>query len=85
MVCSIPLKYLILCFLLYLIYRILIFIMFISLHLFKSQLLLLHYIIKILPYQHLESIWVCDFKKCDLKKMIFKNAVKRLAKSKFNI
>jgi len=28
----------------------------------------------------LGSVWVCDFKKCDLKKVIFKNAVKRLAK-----
>jgi hypothetical protein len=28
----------------------------------------------------LESVWVCDF-----KKIIFKNAVKRLAKSQFSI
>jgi hypothetical protein len=26
-----------------------------------------------------------DFKMCDLKKMIFKNAVKRLTKSQFNL
>jgi hypothetical protein len=26
-----------------------------------------------------------DFKMCDLKKMIFKNAVKRLAKSQFSL
>jgi len=36
--------------------------------------------------EHLGSVWVCDFKKydfkmSDLKKIIFKNAVKRLTKS----
>jgi hypothetical protein len=33
----------------------------------------------------LGSVWVCDFKMCDLKKVIFKNAVKRLAKSQFSL
>jgi len=29
-------------------------------------------------------VWVCDFKMCDLKKVIFKNTVKRLTKLQFD-
>jgi hypothetical protein len=33
----------------------------------------------------LGSVWVYDFKMCNLKKVIFKNAVKRLTKSQFSL
>jgi hypothetical protein len=35
--------------------------------------------------KYLRFVWVWDFKKCDLKKIIFKNTVKRLTKSQFSL